>query len=126
MFYFAENPRLSDTRTSDHYTVYPVTLKGFFTPFGRCDVAVTDNGDMHAWVFFYGADERPVGLAGVHLCTCASVDREGCNAAVLQLLGQFDDNAMIGIPAKTRLYRYGNIYGFHYGTCYLKHQREVA
>ena len=80
---------------------------------------------MHARVVFHFADQRPVGFSRVHLCTGTSVDGQCGNAAVLQLLGQIDDDLMVGIPAQPGFYGNRYFHGIYYGAGDFKHFRNI-
>ena len=99
MFYFAEYPRAAEAGAAYHDGVHAVAFEALPGALGGGDVAVADDGDVHAGVAFHFTYQRPVGLAGVHLCAGAPVDGEGPDAAVLQLFGKVDNDFMFGIPA---------------------------
>ena len=62
-----EDPGTSESGASHHDGVDTVAQESLPCLFWRGDVAVSDNGDVDARIAFHLADERPVGLAGVHL-----------------------------------------------------------
>lgn len=65
---------------TDHDGIHSVAVKAFLRPYGRGDVTVANDRDVHARVVFHFADQRPVGFSRVHLCTGASVDGQCGNA----------------------------------------------
>ena len=77
-------------------------------------------------ILLHLADERPVGLAGVHLRPGASVDGQGLDAAVLQLFGQGGDDAVSVVPSQAGLHGHGRIgYGIDHGPRDFQHQGNV-
>ena len=50
---------------------------------------------------------------------------EGGDTAVLQLLGQLDNNARLLVPPQTGLHRDGYLHGIDYGPGNLQHQRYI-
>ena len=98
MFHLAEDPGAADAASANHYAVYAIVVEALFALLGGHHVAVANDGDRHAWVALHLANQAPVGLACVHLRTGATMDGEGCDAAVLQLLGQLHDDAMENAP----------------------------
>ena len=92
---------------------------------GGGDVAIADDGDMDAGIALHLTDEGPVGLASVHLCAGAPVDGEGCNTAVLQLLGKVGDDELLGVPAKSGFHCDGGFYCLHHLARDVEHEGDV-
>ena len=86
--YFMEYPGPSEGGSAYHHSINTISLKGLFRLFCRRDVAIANDGDVHTRVGFHLAYVRPVGRAGVHLCSRATMNGESLGAAVLQTLGQ--------------------------------------
>ena len=84
-----------------------------------------DDGDVYTRVLLHLADEGPVGFARVHLRAGTAMDGQGADAAILQLLGQGDDNLMLGIPAEAGLDGDGYLHRIDYGAGNLQHQRDI-
>ena len=85
------------------------------------DVAVADDGDVYARIPLHLADESPVGLTCVHLCAGTTVDGQGADAAILQLLGQGDDNFVFGIPAEAGFHGDGYLHRVDHGAGDFEH-----
>src|SRR4051812_41316552 len=69
MFYFPEYPWITNGSTAYHHAIGTVFQPPISRFFGRIDVTITKNRDLHTRVFLDVAYERPVGFALVHLCT---------------------------------------------------------
>ena len=95
----AEYPGAAEAGAAYHDGIHAIAVEALAGALGGGDVAVAYDGDVHAGILLHGAYQRPVGLAGVHLCAGAPVDGEGPDAAVLQLFGKVDNDFMFGIPA---------------------------
>ena len=117
---FAENPWTAEAGASNHHCIDAVALETLFGALGGGNVAIADDGYSHARVFFYLANESPIGLACVHLGACAAMHGECSNSAILQCLGKFNDYLAIVVPAQTGLYGYGNLYRIDHRLCYLQ------
>ena len=98
-----EHPGVADGAAADEYAVDAVSLPCLHGLLGGDDVAVAEDGDVHAGVVLHLADEGPVGVALIHLGLGAAMDAEGCDAHVLQPLGQFDDGFVVGVVAQACL-----------------------
>ena len=90
-----EYPWAAEGGASYHYGIHTVAVEGIAGLLGSADVAVADNGDVDARIALHLAYQRPVGIARVHLCPCASVNGERLNAAVLQCLSQVGDDQIV-------------------------------
>ena len=123
--YFLENPGTAKGGAANHHGIHAISLKRLARPLGGGDVAVADDGDAHPGIAFHLADERPVGLTGVHLRPGPAMDGQGLYAAVLQLFGQWHDDAVFHVPPQTGLGRHGHLHGIGHGTGYLEHTRDV-
>ena len=99
MFHFAENPGTAYAASTDHNGIHSILFETLFTDFGGSDIAITDDRDLHAGILFYLADQCPVCLSGIHLCSGTSVDGKGGDTAILQLFSQVYDDPVVGIPA---------------------------
>ena len=125
LVHLLENPRTAEASAANHDGIYAVAVEALAGTLGCCHVAVTYYRYVHARIVLHLADERPVGLAGVHLCTRAAVYGESLYAAVLQLLGKGYNDFVVGIPPEARLHRHGDVDGIDHGTGYGKHLRHV-
>ena len=67
MCYFLEYPRPTEGGTTYHHGIHAIAFEGLPGLFCLGDVAVADNGDVHAGIDLDKADVRPVGIACVHL-----------------------------------------------------------
>ena len=67
---------------------------------------------MHARVRLHFPDERPVGIALVHLAAGAAVDGKGGDAGVLQTLGQLHDDLRALVPSQACLHGHRFADGF--------------
>ncbi len=135
-----KDPRLPERCAADHHAVNAIFFNGFARIVDGADVAVSDDRDADARVAFHAADERPVGLAGIHLRARAPVDGEGFDAAVLEAFGQFDDErAVVGagdgergvehgrsVPAEPRFHGYGSSDGTHDSPRDVEQKRHVS
>ncbi len=86
--HFSEYPRGADRGAAHHDAVDTGALKSLDKAFGSGNVAVADNRYMQSRVGFYPGDFVPVGFAGIHLRTGASVDCDCLYSAVLKLFGE--------------------------------------
>ena len=120
-----EEPGVAEGGAAYHHRVHAVAVETFFGAFGRGDVAVADDGDMHAGVVLDLADECPVGFAGVHLAARAAVDSEGLDSAVLQLFGQRDDDLVVVVPAEARLDGHGDTDCVDHGAGDFQHLGDI-
>ena len=68
---------------------------------------------------------RPVGVAGVHLCTCAAVYGERLYAAVLQLFGKVGYDEVAAVPSQTGLDGDGCVHCLHHLARYVEHEWNV-
>ena len=82
-------------------------------------------GDLNARIVFYGGNEAPVGLAFVELRTRATMDAEGGDAHVLQVLGYFHNVFAIVVPAEAGLHGDGQGGATHAGGGEAHHQVHV-
>src|SRR5450432_3645995 len=84
MFYLAEYPRIANSSTANHYSIYAVTVFIFNCFFSRVNIAITKNGYFNARVIFYFANQCPVGFTFVHLCAGAAMNSQCLYAYILQ------------------------------------------
>ena len=122
MAHLLEDPRLPDGRTAYHDGIHAVGVEGATSLFARGDIAVADDGDVHAGIVLHRPDERPVSLPRVHLGTGTAMDGKRLDAAVLQCLRQLDDDPTIVVPAEARLDRHGDLHRLDDLTYDLQHQ----
>lgn len=73
-------------------------------------------GDVQARIGLDACNHFPIGRAGVHLRTCASVHGDGGYAAILQGLGQVYNDAVVVIPSGAGFYGHRQVYCVHYCT----------
>ena len=114
MCYLVEYPGASEGGATYHDSIDAIALEGLLSLFGRGDVAVADDGNGHAGIGFDESDVRPVRFARVHLCSCAAVDGQSLDAAVLQAFGQINNKRrsvgqeeVLLVPSQARLDRDG-------------------
>ena len=124
-FFPAEYPGTAEGGAPYHHSIHPIGVEGSVGIRQRLDVAIADDGDVDARIPLHLTDECPVGVARVHLCSCASVDGQRLYAAVLQLFCQFGDNQLFGIPTQSRLYRDGQMDGIHHLACDFQHLGDI-
>ena len=115
VFHFLEYPRPSEAGAAYHDGVHTVALETLEGTLRGGDVAVTDDGDVYARILLHLADEGPVGFARVHLRAGTAMDGQGADAAILQLLGQGDDNFVFGIPAEAGFHGDGYLHRVDHG-----------
>ena len=121
VLYFLEDPRVSVSRTSDHYRVDSISVEIFLCLLRGVDVSITYYRYMHARVFLHLSDERPVGLACIHLAAGASVDGQSLYSDILQPLRKFHYYLRILIPSQTCLYGHRQLDGLDDLSCDLDH-----
>lgn len=100
-------------------------MAGFDGLLGGDDVAVAEDGDVHARVVLNLADEGPVGGALIHLGLGAAVDAEGGDADVLKAFGEFDDGFVVGVVAEAGLDGDGDMGVFDEGLGDVEHLGDV-
>lgn len=120
-----EYPWAAEGGASYHDGIHSVAVEGVACLLGSADVAVADDGDVYARIALHLAYQRPVGFARVHLGTCASVNGERLDAAVLQSFCQIGYDEIVGVPSKARLHGDGRVYCLHHIACYVEQQRYV-
>ena len=98
-----EYPWVADGTATNQDAVDTVALAGLDGLLGSGDIAIAEDGDVHAGVVLHLADERPVGRTLIHLGFGAAVNAEGGNAHILQPLGQLDNRFVVGIIPQTGL-----------------------
>ena len=125
MLHLLEDPRTAKAGSANHDTIHAVAVKAFARTLGGGDVAIADDGDVHAWIVFHLANQGPVGLTGVHLRASAAMNGQRLDAAILQLLGQVNDNLMALIPAQAGLDRHRHFYRINHGTRDFEHQGDI-
>lgn len=120
-----EYPWAAEGGASYHHGINAIAVEGVACLLGSADVAVADDGDVYARVALHLAYQRPVGIARVHLCTCASVYGQSLDAAVLQCFSQVGDDQIVGVPSQTRLHGDGRVDCLHHVACNVEQQRYV-
>ncbi|CAI8403520.1 MAG: Uncharacterised protein [Cryomorphaceae bacterium] len=93
-----KNPRIPDARAPDHDPIDTIPVAVFQRFGATIDVPVPENRDVQARIVLGFSDQRPVRLAFIHLFACASVNRYGLNAYILQTFRYLDDVFRIFIP----------------------------
>ena len=126
LLYVVEHPGISNGRPAYHHAVYAVAAEGLGGLLACTDVAIAYKRDAQARIFFHARYHLPVGGAGIHLRACAAMDGQGGDAAVLELLGKFDDYLVLVVPAQPCLYRDGDADCLYHFAGNLKHFRDVA
>ena len=116
VFHFAEYPRRTDGCTAHHNAVDTVAVEIVGELFGRGDVAVADNRYLYARIVLHLSNQCPVGLSGVHLAACASVNGQRLDAAVLKLFGKRSDDFVLTVPAQTGFHRHRQLHGLDNGS----------
>ena len=96
---FFEYPRTSEGGATHHHCVHTIFLKTAEGICARGDVAIADDGDVHARIALHFANERPIGFSCVHLATRATVNGERFCTTILDALCQIDDDAVFVVPA---------------------------
>ena len=80
---------------------------------------------MDVGVALHLANERPVGIARIHLTTGTAVDGQRLNAALLQLFGQRGDDELFVVPTQASLNGNGQANGVDHALCDLEHLGDV-
>src|SRR5438034_604580 len=76
MFNLIKYPWIADGSTTNHNTIHSIVVFIFQCFFRRINITISKNGNMNTWIIFQFANQRPVGLAFIHLCAGTSVDSE--------------------------------------------------
>ena len=106
-----EDPGTAEGGATYHDGIDAIAVEGCIGFVERGDIAVAYYRNMYARIAFYFADERPVGLTGVHLRACAAMNGKCLYATVLQLLGQFGNDELLVVPAQACLHGDGQTDG---------------
>ena len=123
--YFLEYPRAAEGGTPNHHSIHPIAFEGIQGSLARGDVTVANDRDAHTRVLLHLADERPVCLTRVHLCSRTAMDGERLDARILELFCQRYNNLVTFVPAQASLGRDGYIDGLHHGACNFEHARHI-
>ena len=102
MFDLIKDPWIANSSTTDHDPVNTIAVFIFQRFLRRIDVAVTENGNLDARIFFI----LPIRSSPLSLCTTAAgaaMDSERLNARILQTFGYFYDIDSLIIPAQSGL-----------------------
>ena len=116
-----ENPRTAEGGATNHDGIYTVGLKCLVGLVKIVNVAITYNRNMYLGVALHLANQRPVGLARVHLTACATVNGQCFNAAILQLFGQLGDDELFVVPTQAGFNCYGQLNGINHLAGNLQH-----
>src|ERR1041384_192506 len=106
----SEDPRISDSPSSDHHSVdtrFRQTSEGFF----RSD-DVTAAYDWNRNRLLHRSDDVPISASAVALHTSAAVDRDHVSAAVFNESRYFGRIDCRIVPARTDLHRHRDRYSF--------------
>src|SRR5690606_33507489 len=125
MFYFTKNPRIAYSRSSNHDTIYSITLFIFFCFLRTINISVAKDGNMNTWIVFHLRNQLPVGLALIHLRTGSSMNAECFYAYILQSLRYFFYVFRMIIPAEACLHCYGEVGSLYTSSCKAHHQINV-
>src|SRR5574344_188882 len=123
---FLEYPRAAKCGTTYHDCVDTITFEAFFCTFGSCNISISDDWYVNAGVLLYLTNESPVGLSGIDLCTCSSVNRKCLNTAILELFCQSGYYEFVIAPTQTGFYCDRKFDSLYHLTCNLKHQWNVS
>jgi hypothetical protein len=126
MLDFFKYPGTSYTGPAYHHCGNPAFVETAEANFSGINVAVADDGNMHPGIVADFGNQRPVGFAGIHLAAGAPVNTEGCDAAILQTLGQIDNYFGLLVPAQAGFDRHRNFYGIYHGACDFEHEGNVV
>ena len=74
LLHFAEYPWRTYRSSSHHHGIHAIKLKTFFQSFRGGNVAIADDRDINARISLYLCYQRPIGIAGIHLATCTTMD----------------------------------------------------
>src|SRR5579872_172555 len=107
----AEDPRIRRSAAADHDGVASGLRDHGAGVFGRTDVAVADDGNLHG--VFDGGDPLPSSLAAVAHLASAGVKRNGGESAILGHAGQLDADDFFIVPSGAKFHGEGNL---HRGT----------
>src|SRR6218665_2752404 len=89
MFDLVEDPWIADSSAADHNAINTITVfisKRFFR---AVYITISEDRDLNARVILHFADQRPIGLAFIHLCTCKPMDRKSFDEQILQTFSYF-------------------------------------
>ena len=111
-----EEPRLTKSGTTYHYSIDPITVKGISRLFCCTDVAIANDRDVRTRILLHLANERPVGFTLIHLAACPAMYGQRLDTTILQLFSQFNDDFVLTIPTQTGLHCDRNIDGFNHLT----------
>ena len=120
-----ENPGTAKSGATYHDGIDTIAVESLIGLVERGDIAVAYNGNMYARVALHFANERPVGLTGVHLRACAAMNGKCLYATVLQLLSQLGDDELLMVPAQTRLHGNRQLNSLHHFLCNLQQLGNV-
>src|SRR5690606_2805721 len=89
MLHLLEEPWVTDGRTSNHNAIYSVFITIFQSLLRGIDIPITKNWNFDTRIILHLGNQRPIGLALVHLHSGAPVNRQGLDAYILQALCYF-------------------------------------
>ena len=121
-----EYPRIANGGTTNENAVDTVASASLDGLLGSGDVAVAEDGDVHAGVVLNLADEGPVSGALVHLGLGASVDAEGGDADVLESFGKFYNGTVVSVVSEAGLDGDGEVCTTDEGFGDVQHLGNVA
>ena len=96
---FLEYPRTAKGGATHHDRIYTILFKTAECICTGGDVAIANNGDVHARIALHFANQRPIGFSCVHLATCTTVNGQSFCATILNPLCQIYDDAVFVVPA---------------------------
>ena len=78
-----EQPRTTEGGAPNHDGIDAVAVESSIGLSNGMDIAIANNGNVDAGIALHLANERPVGLARIHLTAGATVDGQRLDAAIL-------------------------------------------
>src|SRR5438105_13480151 len=72
-----KHPWITDSCPADHDAIHSIPVLVFECFFRRINIPIAEYRDMNATIVLHFPDECPVGLAFIHLRSCASMYTEG-------------------------------------------------
>ena len=102
-----QDPWLALGGAADHDAVCAGDIQSAVGVLGAVYIAIDDYRNVYS--VFYGADGMPIGLAFIHLATCAAMDGEHLHADILRAFGEFRGIEALFIPAETHFHGYGGV-----------------
>src|SRR4051812_4735111 len=106
MFYFTEDPWITNGGTANHDTIYAIAGFIFKRLLRTINIAVSKNWNVNAWVVLHLGDQSPVCLSLIQLASCTAMYRQRLYANILESLCNFFNIFCAVVPAQSCFYCY--------------------